>query len=84
MLYTCKSALECNVSYQEASINCKLLFGASPKDCEKYITNIGNDMLKQFEPWYFGVAFAFCFKYCTGMPDITMFGKTRRGRRKDG
>ena len=41
-------------------------------------------MLKQFEPWYFGVAFAFCFKYCTGMPDIIMFGKTRRGRRKDG
>ena len=25
--------------------------------------------MDQFEPWYFGVAFAFMFKCCTGMPD---------------
>jgi len=41
----------------------------------------GNKMLDQFEPWYFGVAFAFVFKYCTGMPDWPEFMKKRRYRR---
>ena len=27
-------------------------------------------MQDQFKPWYFGIAFAFLFKYCTGMPDM--------------
>ena len=38
-------------------------------------------MMDQFEPWYFGVAFAFCFKYCTGMPDLRLFDQVKRHRR---
>ena len=41
----------------------------------------GNAMIDQFEPWYFGVAFAFLFKYCTGMPDMPAFAKAPRYRR---
>ena len=37
---------------------------------ERFFVTTGNAMLDQFEPWYFGVAFAFIFKYCTGMPDM--------------
>ena len=48
-----------------------------------YFTNIANDMLDQFQPWYFGVAFSFCFKYCAGMPDLAMFGKRSSDRRKE-
>jgi len=40
-------------------------------------------MIEQFEPWYFGIAFAFCFKYCTGMPDMPIFAKRPRHRRSD-
>ena len=43
----------------------------------------GNVMIDQFEPWYFGVAFAFLFKYCTGMPDMPAFAKKPRYRRLD-
>ena len=83
VLCTCKSVFECNADWQEAGPDCKLLFGVSSKECGKYVTNIANDMLDQFQPWYFGVAFAFCFKYCTGMPDLVMFGKRSRDRRKE-
>ena len=41
----------------------------------------GNVMVDQFEPWYFGVAFAFIFKYCTGMSDAPCFRRTQRYRR---
>ena len=41
----------------------------------------GNSMIDQFEPWYFGIAFAFLFKYCTGMPDMPAFSKQPRYRR---
>ena len=44
----------------------------------------GNKMIDQFEPWYFGVAFAFMFKYCTGMPDSPKFMHKPRYTRKDG
>ena len=30
----------------------------------------GNIMVDQFQPMYFGIAFVFCFKYCTGCPDV--------------
>ena len=41
-------------------------------------------MIDQFEPWYFGVAFAFCFKFCTGMPDAPAFlGRPRHRRPAD-
>jgi hypothetical protein len=83
VLCACKSALECNVDRQEARLNCNLLFGVSPQECGRYAASIGNQMMDQFEPWYFGVAFAFCFKYCSGMPDLCHFGKVRRHRRKE-
>ena len=41
----------------------------------------GNSMIDQFQPWYFGVAFAFLFKFCTGMPDMPAFAKRVRYRR---
>ena len=62
MLCTSKSVFDCNVSFEEAILNLDLLSGKSMKDCRKYIAGVSNQMLDQFEPWYFGVAFAFCFK----------------------
>ena len=41
-------------------------------------------MIDQFQPWYFGVAFAFVFSYCIGMPDMYHFAETPRHRRGDG
>ena len=32
--------------------------------------------------WYYGVAFAFMFSYCTGMPDYPAFQETHRWRRQ--
>ena len=43
----------------------------------------GSALLDQFQPWYFGVAFAFIFKFCTGMPDMPAFCEKVRHRRKD-
>ena len=40
-------------------------------------------MVDQFEPWYSGVAFAFIFKYCTGMPDMPEWSKKDRYRREE-
>ena len=56
------------------------------KDCHQiyshqYIVSTGSHMMNQFEPWYFGVAFAFCFKYCVGMPDMPSWSKTPKHRR---
>ncbi|CAE7580167.1 unnamed protein product [Symbiodinium sp. CCMP2592] len=41
--------------------------------------------MDQFAPWYFGVAFAFLFKYCTAMPDPPNYGKyaDKRWRRNE-
>eukprot|EP00973_Karenia_brevis_P037231 5133403-Karenia_brevis.AAC.1 len=38
-------------------------------------------MQPQFRPWYFGVAFAFLFKFCTGMPDMPEWCTHQRHRR---
>lgn len=44
----------------------------------------GNVMIDQFKPWYFGVAFALLFKYCTGMPDMQELAEEQRySRAKD-
>ena len=51
------------------------------KKVERLRVATGNVMLDQFEPWYFGVAFAFLFKYCTCMPDMPAFMKKPRYRR---
>ena len=43
----------------------------------------GSRMLDQFEPWYFGVAFAYLFKYCAGLPDAPEWSGKPRWRRKE-
>ena len=48
---------------------------------QRFACATGNAMIDQFEPWYFGVAFAFVFKYCTGMPDMPAFAKLPHYRR---
>ena len=83
ILCSSKSVFDCNVSFEEAILNLDLLSGKRMKDCRKYIAGVSNQMLDQFEPWYFGVAFAFCFKYCTGMPDMQTFDKVKRHRRHE-
>ena len=40
-------------------------------------------MLDQFEPWYFGVAYEFLLKYCTGMPDMPDWSERARYRRSE-
>ena len=52
------------------------------KKVERKAISTGNAMIDQFEPWYFGVAFPFLFKYCTGMPDPPGFTKQPRYRRE--
>ena len=42
----------------------------------------GNKMVNQLQAWYFGVAFAFVFSYCIGMPDVYHFAETTRHRRQ--
>ena len=37
--------------------------------------------MNQFEPWFFGVAFPFCFKYGVGMPDMPEWTENARHRR---
>ena len=57
--------------------------GAIPGEKRRaYVLSTGTPMTDQFEPWYFGVAFAFCFKYCVGMPDLPEFAQRPRHRRQ--
>ena len=49
---------------------------------ERVAVITGNVMIDQFKPWYFGVAFPFIFKYCTGMPDMPAFAEKERYRRQ--
>eukprot|EP00971_Amphidinium_carterae_P303272 6026059-Amphidinium_carterae.1 len=43
-------------------------------------------MVDQFQPLYFGIAFAFLFKHCTACPDVenTVTEKKNHNRRKLG
>ena len=50
---------------------------------DKFVMTTGSAMLDQFQPWYFGVAYAFLFKYCTGMPDMPEWSTRPRYRRPD-
>ena len=78
-----KAAFDCNVSVEEASLNMDLLSGKALKDCKTYVAGISSEMMDQFEPLHFGVAFAFCFKYCTRMPDLRFFDQIKRHRRHE-
>ena len=54
---------------------------SSAKKPARVAVSAGNAMLDQFKPWYYGVAFAFMFSYCTGMPDYPAFQESQRHRR---
>lgn len=46
----------------------------------------GNILVDQFQPYYFAVAFCFCFQYATACPDVantTMPNDQRKSRRKE-
>ena len=34
-----------------------------------FVARTGSELVDAFDPWFFGVAFAFCFPYCVGLPD---------------
>ena len=57
--------------------------GGSPGNADKFKVVTGNVLLDQFVPWYFGIAFAFLFKYCIGMPDLEKWSSIPRHRRQD-
>ena len=61
-----------------------VLGGGEHAQSRSIVISTGKTMADQYEPWYFGVAFAFCFKYCTGMPDAPEWMKKPRYRRADG
>eukprot|EP00959_Pyramimonas_sp_CCMP1952_P287355 6009819-Pyramimonas_sp.AAC.1 len=48
-----------------------------------FVASTGSAMQPQFKPWYFGVAFAFLFKLCIGMPDMPQWPECSRHRRGD-
>jgi len=48
--------------------------------CQRYVMSSGSIMQPQFQPWYFGIAFAFLFKFCTGMPDMPEWSSHPRHR----
>ena len=73
--------LDCNVNENEARMNLVLIRNQNATLWQRYVVQTGNIIMDQFQPWYFGVAFAFCFKYCTGMPDMPAFAKRPRHRR---
>ena len=52
----------------EANLTPKVPHGEGPLPLE---VRTGNEFVDQFQPWYFAVAFPFCFKYGTACPDVT-------------
>ena len=43
--------------------------GESDENIAEFVLRTGNQLLDQFRPQYFGFAFPYVFKFCTGMPD---------------
>jgi hypothetical protein len=79
----CKSGLEAPADHSRA-LRGHLLQGLSDRCAsrsESFVMTSGSAMQPQFKPWYFGVAFAFLFKYCTGMPDMPEWSTEPRHRR---
>ena len=68
---------------QSARDMLRSLRGTSDAQMHRFVLASGSRMENQFVPWYFGVAFAFLFKFCTGMPDMPEWSKVPRHRRKD-
>lgn len=51
-------------------------------DAPEFLLRTGNKLLDQFQPQYFGMAFPYVFKYCTGMPDPPAWTAKARFRRR--
>jgi hypothetical protein len=49
----------------------------------KFVMSSGNVVRDQFKPWYFGIAFAFLFKYRAGVPDVLVWSPTPPYHRKE-
>ena len=47
----------------------------------EFVLRTGNRLLDQFRPQYFGFAFPYVFKFCTGMPDPPVWSDVARYRR---
>eukprot|EP00435_Cladocopium_sp_Y103_P031622 s1345_g8.t1 len=47
----------------------------------EFVLRTGNKLLDQFRPEYFGFAFPYVFKFCTGMPDPPSWSEMQRHRR---
>lgn len=48
-----------------------------------FAVTTGSELIDQTKPWYFGIAFAFVYKYCIGMPDPPSFADHLRFRRPE-
>ena len=48
------------------------------RDKKELTLTTGNEMIDQFEPWYFAIAFAFCFNSCMACPDLERKNRYRR------
>ncbi|CAK9113461.1 unnamed protein product, partial [Durusdinium trenchii] len=69
-----------HVSALQATAAQKL--GASGEHAAEFVLRTGNKLLDQFRPQYFGFAFPYIFKYCTGMPDPAAWSNVARYRRE--
>ena len=84
---TCKSAGHCYAGGSEpadhaSSLRQKLKTAMEgDATAHRFVMTSGTGMMSQFRPRYFGVAFAFLFKFCTGMPDMPTWSKHPRHRR---
>ena len=52
-------------------LEAKLTTGFEKEAALSLEVRTGNEFVDQFQPWYFAVAFPFCFKYGTACPDVT-------------
>ena len=79
----CMTGGESTADAESARQRLRNLQVASDAHMHRFIVASGSRMEKQFVPWYFGVAFAFLFKFCTGMPDMPEWSSVPRHRRGD-
>ena len=55
----------------------------SVEEAAQFTLRTGNRLLDQFRPQYFGFAFPYVFKFCTGMPDPPAWSAVERYRRDE-
>ena len=52
--------------------------GEKGKQKQEVAARTGSKMLDQLQPWYFAVAFAFCFRSCIAYPNLDNRKRYRR------